>query len=111
MAKPAMIECPSCSHQVSASAQSCPSCAAVLRKPKRGLFGKLVIFAFWGFNILMGVGIWVGTQGAVETSQGLTGAEAVGATIGAGIGLGLLLTIWVIGAVILGLMALLTRPK
>lgn len=111
MAKPTMIECPSCGHQVSTSAQSCPSCGAVLRKAKRGFFGKLVMFAFWGFNVLMVLWIWGGTQNAVETSQGLTGAEAAGAAIGTGIGVTLLVMIWVIGAIILGLMALLTRPK
>lgn len=111
MAKVAMINCPSCNHQVSTSALSCPSCGAVLRKAKRGFFGKLVMFAFWGFNILMVAWIWGGTQSAVESSQGLTGAEAAGAAIGTGIGVTLLVMIWVIGAIILGLMALLTRPK
>lgn len=106
-----MIECPSCQHQVSTSANSCPSCGAVLRKPKRGIFGKIVIFAFWGFNILMIVWIWGGTQNAVETSEGLSGAEAAGAAIGTGIGVTLLIFVWLIGAIILGLMALLTRPK
>lgn len=111
MAKSAIIECPSCSHHVSTSAQSCPSCGAVLRKSKRGFFGKLVAFAFWGFNILMILWIWSGTQNAAETSKGLTGAEAAGAAIGTGIGVTLLVMIWVIGAIILGLMTLLTRPK
>ena len=105
-AKPTMIECPSCKHQVSTSAMSCPSCGAVLRKPKRGFFDKLVIFAFWGFNILMIVWILVGTQSAVETQAGLSGAEAVGAAIGTGIGVTLVIFIWLIGAIILGLMAL-----
>jgi len=111
MAKPAMIECPSCQHRVSTGAPSCPSCGAVLRKSKRGIFGKLVIFAFWGFNILMVLWIWGGTQSAVQTQSGLSGAEAAGAAIGTGIGVTLLIFIWLIGAIILGLMALLTRPK
>lgn len=111
MTKIAMIECPTCQHKVSTSAATCPSCGALLRKPKRGIFGKLVIFAFWGFNALMVWSIWVGTQGAVESQKGLSGAEAAGAAIGTGLGVTLLLMIWVIGAVILGLMALLTRPR
>lgn len=111
MAKSTMIECPSCEHKVSSTAKSCPSCGAVLRKSKRGVFGKLVIFAFWGFNFLMGAWIWGGTQSAVDSSKGLTGAEAAGAAIGTGIGVTLLIMVWLIGAIILGLMALLTRPK
>ena len=55
--------------------------------------------------------IWGGTQSAVETQTGLSGAEAVGAAIGTGIGVTLIIFIWLIGAVIIGLMALLTRPK
>ena len=111
MVKIAMIECPTCQHQVSTSARTCPSCGAVLRKEKRGIFGKLVIFMFWGFNILMLFSIWTGTQTAVEGQAGLSGAEAAGAAIGTGIGVTLLVFIWLIGAVILGIMALLTRPK
>lgn len=108
MAKATIIECPTCEHKVSTSATSCPSCGAVLRKAKRGIFGKLVIFAFWGFNILMVLWIWAGTQGAVESQAGLSGA---GAAIGTGIGVTLLIFVWLIGAIILGIMALLTRPK
>ncbi|WP_321504786.1 zinc ribbon domain-containing protein [Breoghania sp.] len=111
MSKPTMIECPSCEHKVSVSANSCPQCGAVLRKPKRGIFGKIVIFAFWAFNLLMVVWIWGGTQSAVESSKGLSGAEAAGAAIGTGLGITLLVIIWLIGAILLGLMALLTRPK
>lgn len=40
-----------------------------------------------------------------------TSAESAGAAIGKGIGAALLLFIWVAGAVILGLLTLLTRPK
>jgi hypothetical protein len=83
----------------------------VLRRAKRGIFGKFALFAFWAFNLLMIVSIWGGTKSAVEGQQAMTGAEAAGAAIGTGIGVGILLIIWVIGAVILGLMALLTRPK
>lgn len=111
MAKSAMIECPSCQHRVSTSAKACPSCGAVLRKSKRGFFGKLILLTFWGFNILMGLMVWSAVQGTVETSQGLSGGELVATVVGAGIGFALLITVWLVGAVILGLMALLTRPK
>lgn len=111
MAKSATINCPTCGHTVSVTATTCPNCGAVLRKAKRGFFGKLVLFAFWGFNALMALWIYGGTSSAIESSKGLTGAEQAGAAIGTGIGVAMILTLWVIGGVILGLMALLTRPK
>lgn len=96
-----MINCPSCQHNVSASALSCPSCGAVLRKPKRGIFGELSIWAFWGFNLLMIAWIWGGSQNAAQKSAGLTGAEAAGAAIGTGIGVAILVAIWIVGVIIL----------
>lgn len=111
MAKPKIIECPTCGHKVSTSATSCPSCGAVLRKTKRGFFGKLVLLAFWAFNALMVLWIWGGTQAAVESQAGMSGAEAAGAAIGTGLGITILVFVWLIGAVILGIMSLLTRPK
>lgn len=106
-----LMNCPSCQKEVSKSANNCPHCGEVLRKPKRGFFGKIVIWAFWGFNLLMVIWIWGGTQSAVETSQGLSGAEAAGAAIGTGIGFTLLVIIWLIGTILLGIMSMLTRPK
>lgn len=107
----ALMNCPSCQSEVSKSANNCPSCGEVLRKPKRGFFGKLVIWGFWLFNFIMVFWIWGGTKSAVETSEGLSGAEAAGAAIGTGLGITFLVIIWLFGAIILGIMALLTRPK
>lgn len=106
-----LMNCPSCQNEVSKSANNCPKCGEVLRKSKRGFFGKIVIWAFWGFNLLMALSIWGGTQNALEMSDGLSGAEAAGAAIGTGIGVTLLVLIWLIGAILLGIMALLTRAK
>ena len=55
--------------------------------------------------------IWSGGGDAIETTKTLTGAEQAGAAIGAGIGITVLVIIWLIGAIILGIMSLLTRPK
>jgi ssDNA-binding Zn-finger/Zn-ribbon topoisomerase 1 len=111
MAKPALIECPTCQNRVSTTAKSCPSCGAVLRKAKRGIFGKFIIFLFWAFNILMVAWIWGAIKLTSEHSAGLSGAEAAGAAIGTGLGITMIVFVWLFGAVILGLMALLTRPK
>lgn len=55
--------------------------------------------------------IWGGIQSAVENQAGLSGVEAAGATIGTGIGVTLLIFMWLFGAIILGIMTLLTRPR
>ena len=46
-----------------------------------------------------------------EVIQSSSGAEQVGATIGAGIGLTFIISTWVAGDIILGLFVLFTRPK
>ncbi len=111
MAKASLMECPTCGKEVSNKANSCPSCGAVLRKPRRGIMGKIIVWVFWGFNILMAVWIYGGGKATVEQGEGLSGAEAVGHAIGTGIGMTALIILWLIGSVILGIMALLTRPK
>jgi len=111
MKKVKLIQCPTCDKEVSSSANNCPSCGAVLRKPKRGIFGKLIVIVFWVFNIIMAVWIFGGGSDAIQTTSTLSGAEQAGAAIGTGLAIGFLITVWLIGAIILGIMALLTRPK
>ena len=66
---------------------------------------------FWVFNIIMVAWIWGGGGDAIQSTKTLSGAEQVGAAIGTGIGITVLVIIWLIGAIILGIMSLLTRPK
>ena len=83
-----------------------------VEKTQRSLFGKIVKYTFIGFNILMLV--WF-IGGMASTSKGIenatTEAEQAGATIGTGLGAIFIIFIWVVGAVILGIMTLLTRAK
>lgn len=83
-----------------------------IEKPKRSLFGKIVKYTFIGFNILMLV--WF-IGGMASASKGIenatTEAEQAGAAIGAGLGAIFIIFIWIAGAVILGIMAFLTRAK
>ena len=108
----AMIKCPECSKEVAETAFDCPSCGASLKKPKRTIFGNIVKWSFILFNVLMLVWIIAGVGGgndAVDNAD--SDAEAVGAMIGTGLGVMLLLVIWGIGDLILGLMFLFTRPS
>ena len=104
------IACPACSGNVSNRAFDCPRCGHPLRKPRRGFFGGLIKWTFIGFNVLMIV--WLGAYWSemAEMSEGLSEAEAAGAAIGGTMGTGLILVTWALGAVILGLLTLLTRP-
>ena len=83
-----------------------------VEKTQRSLFGKIVKYTFIGFNILMLV--WF-IGGMASASKGIenatTEAEQTGATIGTGLGAIFIIFIWVVGAVILGIMTLLTRAK
>ena len=108
----AMIKCPECNADVAESAFDCPKCGATLRKPTRTIFGKIVKWGFIVFNVIMVA--WMGSYfGFIgESMEGAkSGAEGVGMAIGAGIGVTMLLVIWVFVDIILGMVFLFTRPS
>ncbi|GGF38173.1 hypothetical protein GCM10011321_31390 [Youhaiella tibetensis] len=86
--------------------------ATIIRKEtrKRGFFGWLFLILFILFNVLML--IWmIGGMNAATSVVTTSEAEQAGRAIGTAIGAGMILFIWVAGAVILGLFALLTRGR
>lgn len=107
-----MINCPECQNEVSSSAMKCPKCGVQLRKAKRGFFGQVFKWVFILFNVLML--IWlvsaIGMTSEV-VSNAATDAEQAGAAIGSGLGMMMLLSIWVIGDIILGVFVLFTKPS
>lgn len=108
----AMIKCPECGDDVSSTATKCPKCGFQISKPKRSVFGKIVLWGFILFNILMLLWVIGGINAASEISKAYTTeAERAGAAIGTGIGVTMLLGLWVFGDIILGIFAILTRPK
>jgi hypothetical protein len=77
---------------------------------KRGFFGKLFKFLFISFNALMLIWVisyWITLGGMFNSAA--TDATKTGMEIGAAIGTGALLFVWVAGSVILGLITLLSR--
>lgn len=106
----ALVKCPECGQEVSDSALDCPKCGKQLRKPKRSFFGKICLWIFYLFNVLMVVWL-VGGLKATSQIEAVTEAEKAGAAIGTGIGVTMILIVWVIGDVITGFLALMTRPK
>ena len=108
----ALINCKECNTEVSDKAVSCPKCGAKLRIPQRGMFGKIIKYTFVGFNLLMLWWMIAGVGGAAESiDQAGSEAEQAGAAIGTGIGAMMVMTLWVFGDIILGLLVLFTRPK
>ena len=108
----ALTNCRECGAQVSDTAFKCPQCAFQLRKPKRGIMGKLFKWLFILFNILMIIWLFSAMAGVGDAaSTATTDAEKAGTAIGATLGFGMLMGIWVFGDIILGLLVLFTKPK
>lgn len=83
-----------------------------VERRKRGFFGWVFLLAFWGFNALMALALWAGVSGSVDRMEGLsTDAERAGAVIGTGLGVGMLVSVWAAGSLILGLFVLLTPGR
>jgi hypothetical protein len=87
--------------------------AKLIRKVirKRGFFGWIFLIIFLGFNALM-IG-WLISYWNVIGASVSSGSEAVrtGSAIGATIGTGVIFFFWMAGAVITGLLAVVTRGR
>jgi hypothetical protein len=76
---------------------------------RRGFFGWLFLIVFWGFNLLMAgwlISYWH-VLGQMQTAPN----EAAGHAIGSVIGTSIVVLFWVAGAVVFGLLAMLTRGR
>lgn len=102
----ALISCPECRTSVSDKASACPSCGVQIRKPKRGVFGIIFKWLFIGFNLFMAVAMWNGMSAVGQLDNGNPGTA-----LGAGVGFAMILVIWALGAVILGLLTIITRAR
>jgi NADH:ubiquinone oxidoreductase subunit 6 (subunit J) len=79
---------------------------------KRGFFGKLVKLAFIVFNVLMAIWLvsyWGSAARIIDTAG--SDAGRAGGAIGVTIGTGFLMFFWLAGAVILGIIVMLTRGQ
>ena len=106
----AIIKCPECEREVSDEAYKCVHCGKLLKKPNRSMFGKICLWLFYGYNILMV--LWMISGLKVSSSiQTTNAAEQAGAVIGTGIGLTFILMVWCFGTIIIGILAFITRAK
>jgi hypothetical protein len=83
---------------------------------KRGFFGWLFLLLFWAFSALMALWAWTSFslihEKYVTASGQYSEAQQAATAIGGAIGGAVILFVWVAGgAVILGLLALLTRGR
>lgn len=77
---------------------------------KRGFFGWIFALLFWGFNALMLLWLVLGAQNSNEATAALTNdAERAGAAIGTAIGIGMILFVWAVGAIVFGALSYFTR--
>ena len=108
----AMIKCPDCSNEVSDTALKCPSCGVQLKKAKRTVVGKVVLWLFILFNIAMVAWIWSTVGVSQEMMQATENEwEEAGTAVAAGLGTFVIVVVWVLGDIILGLPVIFTRPK
>lgn len=83
---------------------------SLIERRRRGPLGQLVAIVFWGFNLLMFVWL-LSSIGAVgnQLDGAASDVQQTVTTIGAGFGFTMILGVWLIGALVLGLLRFLTR--
>ncbi len=83
-----------------------------IERRRRGFFGWIVAILFWGWQLLMAWALFMGLANLGQHNATLhTSSERTAATIGGGIGLTMVLFLWVLGTVILGFMMMFTRGR
>lgn len=100
----AIVNCPECDKEVAEKARDCPHCGHRLNKPKRSIIGKICLWVFILFNI--GMPIWV-----ISACSASATAESSAEAVGVGLAGVFLVIVWLVGSIILGIPALLTRAK
>ena len=80
-----------------------------IEKRKRGIFGWVFLIVFFGWNAFMLLMLFVMVNAANEMPTAGTEAGRAGAATGVALSIGGLLFVWLVGAVITGLFAMLTR--
>ena len=108
----AIVQCKECTKEVSDTAIKCPNCGVQLNKPKRSVLGKILKWLFIVFNLIIIYWLFAGVGASADVANHASSeAGKAGAAIGTGIGVMMLLFLWVVGDIILGMLVMFTRPK
>jgi len=104
--------CPKCSTELEQAVTSCIACGYRIAPPERSVLGKILKWAFVLFNIAMVVWVLVAT-GVFETVHTGTQKEALphGTEHSSGVGVSMIVMIWLICNAILGVLVWDTRAK
>ncbi|MDR3177625.1 MAG: hypothetical protein LBT96_01450 [Campylobacteraceae bacterium] len=95
-----LIECPDCSKEVSRNAYKYPHCGATIKKSKRTLLGKIVLWIFVIFNLFM-----------IHRMSGVLTYNFQSGIITKGVAFWIVMLQWAIGMVVLGAATYFTRAK
>lgn len=107
-----LVACKHCLAQISDSAYECPKCGGILKVPKRGVVGKLFIYSLILWHLFIAFWLFGASQVVKNAVANCVGPTCeVGSSIGAGIGITVILIIGGIGAGILFFGTILTRPR
>lgn len=78
---------------------------------KRGFIGRIMTIIFWLFNIFMFVWMIAAINIVSDTSNVTNEAEQLGHNIGSGVGLMMIVVVWVAGVIIFGALSFFTRGR
>ncbi|AFK62883.1 hypothetical protein TKWG_14005 [Advenella kashmirensis WT001] len=104
-----MKTCPKCTTELEDAATKCVSCGFQLEEPQRTLTGKVIKWLFIAFNLAMigwvmvGMGVFDRGSQSSALPRGTENAEGMGVTM--------IILIWVICNLIFGLVVWDTRAK
>ena len=104
--------CKACDHQVSSDALKCPSCGSTLGKMERNGLGVLCIWLFWlfqGYTLFEGISI--ASKVATMSLSATSVFSQTGIAIGSNMAYSNLFTTWGIWTVVLGGLAIATKPS
>lgn len=82
-----------------------------IEKRQRGIFGWIFLLLFWGFNAFMVLWVFGAISATSQLGASADRYEQAGRAIGTGIAFWFILSIWVMGDLILGVLMLLTRGR
>ena len=80
-------------------------------RPKRGIFGKIALWWFYIWNLIMWLVVFFGLYESLQNMEGLQCTNLAKYWVAMVFAVLYTLLVWMFGTVIFGIIAFLTRPK